>query len=300
MQLKKIGFIGLGVMGRSMAANLIKAGFSLTVYNRTRKSADALLAAGAVWADSPRAVAEACDVVITIVGYPKDVEQVYFGENGLFSGFSAGKLLIDMTTSSPRLAQRIAAEATRIGGNALDAPVSGGDVGARDAKLTIMVGGSDSAFNLAKPLFLAMGKDVRLQGGPGAGQHTKMANQIAIASNMMGVCEAMAYAERAGLDPQTVLASISGGAAGSWSLSNLAPRMLAGNFAPGFFVKHFIKDMGIALESAREMSIQLPGLELADKLYHQLADEGHADDGTQALFKLYDNQLKARRLPLND
>ena len=287
MALKKIGFVGLGVMGRSMASNLMKAGFSLVVNNRTKKSADALVAAGAEWADTPADVMKQCDAVITIVGYPKDVEQVYFGENGLFAGFGPGKLVIDMTTSSPLLAARIGKRAAELGGEAIDAPVSGGDVGARNAALTIMVGGNEAAFKTAEPLFAAMGKEWKLQGTWGAGQHTKMANQIAIASGMMGVCEALAYAKAAGLDPTLVLSSISGGAAGSFSLSNLAPRMLKGDFAPGFYVKHFIKDMGIALECAKEMKISLPGLELADKLYRTLADKGCENDGTQALYKLY-------------
>ena len=283
MTLKKIGFVGLGVMGRAMASNLMKAGFELTVSNRSKASAEALLASGAAWADSPAAVMRAADAVITIVGYPRDVEQVYFGEKGLFAGFTPGKLVIDMTTSSPLLAAKIGARARELGGEALDAPVSGGDVGARDAKLTIMVGGPETAYKKAEPLFAAMGKEWKLQGAWGAGQHTK----IAIASNMMGVCEALAYARAAGLDPQSVLASISGGAAGSFSMSNLAPRMLKGDFKPGFYVKHFIKDMGIALDCAREMKLDLPGLELADKLYRRLADEGGENDGTQALYKLY-------------
>ncbi len=288
MDLHNIGFIGLGVMGRSMAANLIKAGFSLKVYNRTKASAQGVVEAGALWMDSPKAVAESCDAVITMVGYPKDVEEVYFGGQGIFAGFGPGKIAVDMTTSSPALAERIATRAAELGGAALDAPVSGGDVGARNAALTIMVGGCEKAFGAVKGLFEAMGKDLRLQGGPGAGQHAKMANQIAIAAGMLGVCEALAYAKRAGLDPDKVLASISGGAAGSWSLSNLAPRMLAGNFAPGFYVKHFIKDMGIAIQSAQEMKLDLPGLELAEKLYRRLAEEGYENDGTQALFRLYD------------
>ena len=287
MTLKKIGFVGMGVMGRSMAGNLIKAGFSLVVNNRTKKSAAPVVAAGAQWADTPAEVMKQCDAVITIVGYPKDVEQVYFGENGLFAGFSAGKLVIDMTTSSPLLAARIGRRAAELGGQAIDAPVSGGDVGARNAALTIMVGGEKEAFDRAQPLFAAMGKEWKLQGTWGAGQHTKMANQIAIASGMMGVCEALAYAKAAGLDPALVLSSISGGAAGSFSMTNLAPRMLKGDFAPGFYVKHFIKDMGIALECAKEMKIELPGLELADKLYRTLADKGCENDGTQALYKLY-------------
>ncbi len=287
MALKKIGFVGLGVMGKSMAGNLMKAGFELVVNNRTKASADDLVVSGAVWAATPADVMLACDAVVTIVGYPKDVEQVYFGEKGLFAGFSAGKLVIDMTTSSPPLAVRIGRRAAELGGQALDAPVSGGDVGARNAALTIMCGGEKNAFERAQPLFAAMGKEWKLQGGWGAGQHTKMANQIAIASGMMGVCEALAYAKAAGLDPALALSSISGGAAGSFSMSNLAPRMLKGDFAPGFYVKHFIKDMGIALECAREMKIDLPGLELADRLYRALADKGCENDGTQALLKLY-------------
>ncbi|MGI6075932.1 MAG: NAD(P)-dependent oxidoreductase [Pyramidobacter sp.] len=285
--LKKIGFIGLGVMGRSMAFNLLKAGFSLTVYNRTKASAQVLTAAGAQWADCPADVMRGSDAVITIVGYPRDVEQVYFGEKGLFQGFSAGKLVIDMTTSSPLLAEKIGAKAKELGGCALDAPVSGGDVGAKNAKLTIMVGGPEEAFKEAEPLFAAMGKEWKLQGGWGAGQHTKMANQIAIASNMMGVCEALAYARRAGLNQEAVLGTISGGAAGSFSMSNLAPRMLKGDFKPGFYVKHFIKDMGIAIECARAMKLDLPGLELADRLYRKLAEAGGENDGTQALYRLY-------------
>lgn len=287
MTLRKIGFVGLGVMGRAMASNLMKAGFDLTVSNRSKTSAETLLASGVAWAESPADVMRAADAVITIVGYPRDVEQVYFGERGLFAGFAPGKLLIDMTTSSPLLAAKIGARARELGCEALDAPVSGGDVGARDAKLTIMAGGAETAFKLAEPLFAAMGKEWKLQGPWGAGQHTKMANQIAIASNMMGVCEALAYARAAGLDPRRVLESISGGAAGSFSMSNLAPRMLKGDFKPGFYVKHFIKDMGIALDCAKEMKLDLPGLALADKLYRRLAESGGENDGTQALYKLY-------------
>lgn len=285
--LKKIGFIGLGVMGRSMAFNLLKAGFSLTLYNRTKTSAEDLTAAGARWAGSPAEVMRDCDAAVTIVGYPRDVEQVYFGEKGLFEGFSAGKLAIDMTTSSPLLAEKIGARALELGGCALDAPVSGGDVGAKNASLSIMAGGPEEAFEEAVPLFAAMGKSWKLQGGWGAGQHTKMANQIAIASNMMGICEALTYARRAGLNQEAVLAAISGGAAGSFSMSNLAPRMLKGDFKPGFYVKHFIKDMGIALECARQMKLELPGLALADRLYRKLAERGGENDGTQALYRLY-------------
>ncbi len=282
-----IGFIGTGVMGLSMARNLMKAGYGLIVFNRTRQRALPLLEEGARWAASPAKAAREADAVITIVGFPKDVEEVYIGEKGLFSAARPGTLLIDMTTSSPLLAKRLYEEGHARNLPVLDAPVSGGDRGAREATLSIMAGGDESAFHAALPLFHALGKNVILQGGPGAGQHTKMVNQIAIASGMIGVCEALAYAGRAGLDPLRVLDSISGGAAGSWSLSNYGPRILQGDFKPGFYVKHFVKDMSIALDSAREMGLDVPGLELALKLYQRLVDAGKGDEGTQALFKIF-------------
>ncbi|MCR4431510.1 MAG: NAD(P)-dependent oxidoreductase [Tepidanaerobacteraceae bacterium] len=283
-----LGFIGTGVMGRSMAANLMKAGYRVLVYNRTRSKAEDLIKQGALWKDTAADVAKDANVIITMVGYPRDVEEVYLGEKGIINNAKPGSYLIDMTTSSPMLAKRIYNAAKDKGLYALDAPVSGGDIGAREARLSIMVGGDPGAFEAVKPIFEAMGKNIVLQGGPGAGQYAKMCNQIAIASGMIGVCEAMAYAEKAGLDPTTVLKSIESGAAGSWSLSNLAPRMIKGDFAPGFYVKHFIKDMRIALESAKEMGLELPGLELALDLYERLAAEGEENSGTQALFKLYD------------
>lgn len=282
-----IGFVGTGVMGRSMAGHLMDAGYALRVFNRTRAKAEPLLERGAVWCDTPAATAQGAEAVITMVGYPADVEQVYLGEGGLVAAAAPGTLLIDMTTSSPVLAARIAAAASAAGVRALDAPVSGGDVGAREARLTIMAGGSAEDFADAEDLLHVMGPNVVLQGGPGAGQHTKMSNQLAIAGCMLGVCEAMAYAEAAGLDPARVLTSISAGSAGSWSLTNYTPRMLAGDFAPGFYVKHFIKDMRIALDSAREMGIDLPGLELVLRLYERLAERGGSDLGTQALYVLY-------------
>lgn len=282
-----VGFIGLGVMGKSMAANILKAGYPLVIYSRTKAKAESLLHQGAQWKDSPREVAAHANVVITMVGYPKDVEEVYFGENGLICHAAAGTYLIDMTTSKPSLAQHIYEAASAKDIHALDAPVSGGDVGARDAKLTIMVGGDAEAFASVKKVLGIMGTNIVLQGRAGAGQYTKMCNQIAIASNMIGVCESMAYARKAGLDPSTVLQSIGTGAAGSWSLSNLAPRMLADDFAPGFYVKHFIKDMGIALESAEEIELALPGLELAKSLYDDLVAKGEADSGTQVLLQWY-------------
>lgn len=282
-----IGFIGLGVMGRSMAKHILDAGYKLSVFTRTKSSAEAIVAAGAIWCESPAALAAACDVVITIVGYPHDVEAIYLGEEGIISAAKDQAIFIDMTTSSPALAERIAQAAQERGCAALDAPVSGGDVGAQEARLSIMVGGDDATFATCLPLLEVMGKNIVHQGAAGAGQHCKMANQIAIAAGMLGVCEALAYAKKAGLDQETVLASIGGGAAASWSLNNLGPRMIAGNFDPGFFVKHFIKDMGIAAESATALNLDAQGLFLALKRYQELANQGHENDGTQALYKLY-------------
>jgi 3-hydroxyisobutyrate dehydrogenase len=283
-----IGFIGIGVMGKSMAAHLMKAGYRVAVYNRTKVKAEELIQAGAEWHDNVAGVARQSNVIITMVGYPRDVEETYLGKEGVIAHAKAGTYLVDMTTSSPLLAKRIYEAAAANEMFALDAPVSGGDIGAREARLVIMVGGDVSVFEVMKPIFELMGKNIVLQGPAGAGQHTKMCNQIAIASNMMGVCEAIAYAKQAGLDPSRVLSSIETGAAGSWSLSNLGPRIIANNYAPGFYIKHFIKDMTIALESAQEMGLSMPGLDLAKSLYEKLAAEGEADSGTQALFKLFD------------
>lgn len=286
MALAKIGFIGLGVMGSSMAGHLLDAGYALTVYNRTQAKAEPLLARGAKWAASPAELAAGVDVVISMVGYPKDVEAVYFGEQGVLQTKQGG-FVIDMTTSSPKLARRIFAAAQEKGVAALDAPVSGGDVGAKNATLAIMVGGERKAFEILLPIFQAMGKTIRYFGTTGSGQHTKMANQIAIASNMLGVCEAVAYAKKCGLDASAVIETLASGAAGSWSMSNLAPRMLKGDNAPGFFIKHFIKDMRIAIESADELHLELPGLKLAKRLYDELAARGYDDSGTQALIHWY-------------
>ena len=288
--LPTIGFIGLGVMGRSMARHLRNAGHQLVVYNRTRARADEIIGMGATWADSPRDVAHAADVVITMVGYPRDVEQVYFGAHGNIENARPAALLIDMTTSTPALAQRIAAAATERGLLALDAPVSGGDIGAREARLTIMVGGERGAFERALPIFQVMGKTISLMGAAGAGQHTKMCNQIAIAAGMLGVCEALAYASAAGIDQSEMIDTISTGAAASWSLSNYGPRIIKGDFAPGFYVKHFIKDMEIALQAAGEMGLATPGLELALSRYRELAASGGEDLGTHALYQLYANR----------
>jgi 3-hydroxyisobutyrate dehydrogenase len=286
-----IGFIGIGVMGRSMAGHLLNAGYPLHVHNRTQAKAQDLLDKGAQWQDSPGKVAAVSDVIITIVGFPNDVEAVYLGDDGILTNAKAGSTVIDMTTSCPDLAQKIAEQAKTKGISSFDAPVSGGDIGAREARLSIMVGGDVEVFEKIKPLFEIMGKNIVLQGPAGSGQHTKMCNQIAIASGMMAISEAMAYARKSGLKPETVLESIESGAAGSWSLTNLAPRVLKGDFAPGFFVKHFIKDMKIAIGSAENMGLDLPGLQLAKQLYEKLADRGCEDDGTQALFKLYQDQL---------
>ena len=283
-----IGFIGLGVMGRSMARHLRAAGHEMVVYNRTRARADEIIGMGAQWADSPADVARNADVIITMVGYPRDVEEVYFGERGIIQSAKPNALLIDMTTSTPLLARRIAAAARKRGLHALDAPVSGGDIGAREARLTIMVGGERESFERGLPYFRVMGRTINLMGGPGAGQHTKMCNQIAIAAGMLGVCEALAYAKRAGLDQTAVIDTISTGAAASWSLSNYGPRIIKGDYAPGFYVKHFIKDMEIALEAAREMGLDTPGLELALERYRELAEQGGAELGTQALYRLYE------------
>ena len=280
----RIGWIGTGVMGLSMCGHLMAAGHPATVYNRTRAKAEPLLAKGAAWADSPRAVAEASDVVFTIVGYPEDVRRVYFESDGVLAGLAPGKIAVDMTTTSPSLAVEIDAAARKIGAHTLDAPVSGGDVGAKNAALSIMVGGEAAVFEAVRPLFERLGRIIALQGAAGCGQHTKMCNQIVIAGSMIGVCESLLYATRAGLDPQTMLGAISKGAAGCWSLENLAPRILKGDFAPGFMIDHFVKDMGIALEESRRMGLTLPGLTLVNSLYAEAAKCGHGRDGTQALF----------------
>jgi len=288
-----IGFVGTGVMGKSMASHFISAGYPVLVYTRSKDKAEELLSQGAVWKERVADLASEADVIITMVGYPHDVEEVYLGEQGVIAHAKPGTYLIDMTTSKPSLAQRIYEEAKKNSLHSLDAPVSGGDIGARDAKLTIMVGGDQEAFDEMAPLLRIMGTNVILQGGPGAGQHTKMCNQITIASNMIGVCEAISYAKKAGLDPSRVLDSIGAGAAGSWSLNNLAPRMIAGNYAPGFYIKHMIKDMSIALESAKEMGLLTPGLELAKSLYDEMAAEGEENSGTQALIKWYERHQRS-------
>ncbi len=282
-----VGFIGLGVMGKSMAGHLLAAGYPLHVSTRTKSRADELLARGAIWQNSPGEVAAASAVIISMVGYPRDVEEIYFGDQGILHHSRRGSTVVDMTTSSPLLAEKVYARAAELGVAALDAPVSGGDIGAREARLSIMVGGDQAALDAVKPILAHLGTNIVYQGKAGSGQHCKMANQIAIASNLIGVCEAIRYAEKAGLSAETVLESIASGAAGSWSLSNLGPRMLKKDFAPGFYVKHFIKDMGIALESCERIGLQAEGLKLAKSLFDRLAAQGGEDDGTQALYTLY-------------
>jgi 3-hydroxyisobutyrate dehydrogenase len=270
-------------MGSSMCGHLVASGYRASVYNRSAGKAKPLVEKGAKLLDCPRAVAQASDVVFTIVGYPQDVREVTLGENGALAGARAGAVLVDMTTSEPALAVEIAEAAKAKGVHSVDAPVSGGDVGAREARLSIMVGGEKPVFDALLPVFEKMGKTIVYQGPAGAGQHTKMVNQILIATNMIGVCEALLYAFKAGLDLNVVLQSVSSGAAGSWSLSNLAPRAIAGNFEPGFFVEHFLKDMGIALAEARRMKLCLPGLALAEELYRAVEAQGYARKGTHAL-----------------
>jgi 3-hydroxyisobutyrate dehydrogenase len=266
-----------------MCRHVLAKGFSVTVYNRTRDHAREVVEAGAAWAESPRQVAERSDVVVAIVGFPKDVRSVFLGEQGAVAGCRRGMILIDMSTSEPSLAQEIDSACAGRAAAGLDAPVSGGDVGAKNATLSIMVGGDPEAFAAARPIFECLGKTIVHQGPAGAGQHTKLVNQILIATNMIGVCEALVYGRRAGLDLPTVLQSVGGGAAASWSLTNLAPRIMRRDFEPGFFVEHFIKDMGIALDEARRMNLSLPGLALVNQLYLSVQAHGYGRKGTQAL-----------------
>jgi 3-hydroxyisobutyrate dehydrogenase len=283
----KIAFVGTGVMGKSMVANLLKAGHEVTVYTRTKAKAEDLFALGAQWAASPADAAKGVEAAISMVGYPNDVEEVWRGPQGFMQTAKPGCVLIDMTTSSPALARSLAAEAAAKGFGPLDAPVSGGDRGAREGTLTIMVGGSQKDYDFAQPLFAAMGKTIVLQGGPGTGQLCKLANQIGIASGMIAMSEALAFAHATGLNLETTLRSISGGGASSWALLNLAPRVLKGDFAPGFYVKHFVKDIGLSLDVCKEQGIKLPGLELAAKLYAEVVAAGEGDAGTQALARRY-------------
>ncbi len=282
----RIGFIGLGIMGQSMAAHLLAAGHPLSVYNRSADKTAALVAKGAQGCATPAQVAQKSDVIITMVGYPSDVEQVWLGAEGIIAHASHA-LLIDMTTSSPALAKKLAEAADQAGHQALDAPVSGGDIGAREAKLSIMVGGEAAAYDKALPILQLMGTNIVHMGLAGAGQHTKMSNQIVIASTIMGVCEGLSYAKEAGLDSAALLQCIGGGAAGGFQLNVMGARIAKGDFAPGFFIEHFLKDLNIALEEAEKMRLQLPGVSQARKLYKEMIDSGRGRLGTQALFQLY-------------
>ncbi|WP_195226771.1 NAD(P)-dependent oxidoreductase [Weissella confusa] len=284
----KIGFIGTGVMGRGIINNLLKANYDVVVYNRTKAHAQSVLDNGATWADGPKAIAEAADLVITMVGYPKDVEEQYYGDNGLFAGAHAGQIFVDMTTSTPTLAEQLAADGEKYGVKVLDAPVSGGDVGAKNGTLTIMAGGDQAAYDSLQPIFDVISKAANRFGVAGRGQHTKMANQIMIAATMLGMSEMMVYAKAADLDVAKVMETLAAGGAQNWSLDNYGPRVLAGDFEPGFYAKHLLKDLRIALDEAAKMDVSLPATDLAEALYTKLVEQKNlGDEGTQALVKLW-------------
>ena len=284
MKNRIIGWIGTGVMGKNMLLHYINKRFTCHVYSRTKSKAKELIENGAVWFNSPADIANNSDIIFTIVGFPEDVEEVYFGKNGIFKGNIKNKILIDMTTTKPSLAVKIYKEANKKGASSIDAPVSGGDVGAKNGTLSIMAGGEKDTFNKVKPLFDLIGKNIVYQGKAGSGQHTKMCNQITIAGTMIGVCESLLYGYKSGLDLETMLSSISKGAAGCWTLENLAPRIIKKDFEPGFFVEHFIKDMGIALEEAEKMNLSLPGLKLVKEIYDKSIEYELTKKGTQALY----------------
>ena len=283
-----IGFIGIGVMGQAMATHLLNAGHKMYVYNRTKSKADQIVEAGAIWYEDVQMVAHHADLIFTIIGVPADVEAVYLGEGGLIDTAKEGTILVDMTTSTPELAKRIYEAGMQKGIQCLDAPVTGGDVGAKNGTLTIMVGGEESVYQSIRPILDLMGKVIVYMGEAGSGQHTKMANQIAIAGAAIGMVEALAYSKGANLDLETVLSAITSGSAASWQLSNMAPRIIRDDFNPGFFIKHFIKDMKIATSEASEMSVDLPGLNLVLSLYEECANREFENLGTQALYKLYE------------
>jgi len=287
--MKTIGWIGTGVMGSSMGGHILAAGYPVNVYNRSKEKTRPLTDKGAIWRDSPAEVAAVSDIVFAIVGYPEDVQEVFLGAEGLLSAAREGTILVDMTTSEPSLARQIFEEGKARGVSVLDAPVSGGDVGAKEARLAIMTGGERETYDQVLPLFQLMGKNIALMGGPGAGQDTKMVNQIHIASTMVGLVESLLYAHKAGLNMEEVIGLIEKGAAGSWSLSNYGPRIARGNFDPGFFVKHFVKDMGIALKEARRMNLSLPGLAMAQQFYIAAMAQGMENLGTHSLYKVFEN-----------
>ncbi|MGO3732023.1 MAG: NAD(P)-dependent oxidoreductase [Vagococcus sp.] len=285
--MEKLGFIGTGVMGASVVKHLIAKGYHVNVYNRTKSKTDELVSLGAVWCDTPKDVVTASDIIFSMVGYPKDVEAIYYGEEGIFNGEVSGKIVIDMTTSTPSLAQKIALSAKEKGASSLDAPVSGGDLGAKNGTLTTMVGGEQATYDKVEPLLHVFSGKVNRQGDAGSGQHTKMANQIMIAGTMTGMTELLVYAKAANLDLEKVIDTVGGGSAANWSLTNYSPRILKEDFTPGFFVKHFVKDLTIALDEAEKMNLSLPATEKAKELYEQLVDKGFENDGTQALIKLW-------------
>lgn len=285
--MKKIGFIGTGVMGASIVKHLLSAGYEVNVYNRTKSKTDELVELGAIWKDTPKDIAQTSELIFTMVGFPEDVEEVYYSDNGIFSGVQSGSILIDLTTSQPSLAEKIYKTAKEKGVSALDAPVSGGDLGAKNGTVTTMVGGDEEAFEIVKPVFMTFSGTLELQGPAGCGQHTKMANQIMIAGTMTGLTELLVYAKAAGLNLEKVLKTVGGGSAANWSLQNYGPRILKEDYSAGFFVKHFIKDLGIALDEANKLGLNLPSTQNAKKLYDQLKDNGNGDDGTQALIKLW-------------
>ena len=286
--MKNIAWIGTGVMGRSMCLHLINKGYSLSIYNRTKSKAADLIEAGARWCDTPGEAAKGADAVFTIVGYPKDVEEVILGKGGVLENVKTGSVIVDMTTSEPSLAVRIAEEAAKKGVGSLDAPVSGGDLGARNGTLAIMCGGEQDVFDRILPLMESFGENIKLMGAPGAGQHTKMCNQILIAGTMIGVVESLLYGHKAGMDMNEIIDVIGSGAAASWSINNLGRRIADGNFDPGFFIKHFVKDMGIALKEAAAMNLSLPGLALVNQFYTAAMAQGLEDLGTQGLYKVFE------------
>lgn len=287
-EISKIGFIGTGVMGCPMATKILQEGYQLYVFNRTASKMQSLIASGAHACESPGVLAERSDVIFVIVGFPDDVESIFLGTNGIIKKSKKGTIIVDMTTSKPDLAKRIATAAADRGIHSLDAPVSGGDVGAKSGTLSIMVGGERGIFDKILPLFRLMGSNIVYQGLAGSGQHTKMANQIGIASTMLAMCESLTYAKAAGLNPETVLESISSGAAGSWSLSNLAPRIIRDDYEPGFYVKHFVKDMQIAIDSSEAMGISMPGLKIAKAKFDEIVVQGFENKGTQSVIKAYE------------
>jgi 3-hydroxyisobutyrate dehydrogenase len=296
----KVGWIGTGIMGKSMCGHILKAGYKVFAYNRTREKAKELIDQGATWCDSPKDVAKNSEIIFSIVGYPKDVREIYFGEMGIFAGAKKDSILVDMTTSEPSLAKEINQQAKKLGMNSLDAPVSGGDIGAREARLSIMVGGDKEVFEKIKPLFQLMGQTIAYTGEASSGQHTKMCNQILIAGNMIGMVECLLYAYSSGLDLDEVISVVGKGAAASWAINNIGPKIIQRNFDPGFYVEHFVKDMGIALEEAKRMALKLPGLELVNQLYISLVKDGKGRLGTQslvlALEKLNKIEIKKKKV----